>query len=516
MSIIKKIDIKKFRAFEEISINVNRPINIIAGQNGAMKTTLLGLLSQPFSMKTGAMQGARTIDGYIFQSKMLDKFKFSPTFDVIGEHEWTLQIDKKIYDKENITVKSIARDKKTRDIRFWSTEGREKGMGFVQCPVMYLSLKRLSPIGEERKVEVNVAELDENEIQFFSDYHNRILISTQTVENVATIKSSNKSSMGVETNTSDSLTISAGQDNVGKIIMSVMSFARLKKLYGNEYHGGVIFIDELESTLYPAAQEKLVDFMFYAAEQYNIQFFCTSHSMTVIKYVKMHKNNSRTNILYLQKVGNKILCNENPELIDIENHLNVMSGKTKSEKNLQIKVYCEDSSGIAFAKSLLPKTIKDHLNFIGNMHLSWTVYRDLYRGGVPEFKDNIVLLDGDVEGKNWKNPPKNSNIMFLPGGYPPEQVIYNLLYSLDENDSFWDNSMSGYSKQVCFRGYPNKLEEIDHIKQWYKSQKDVISYAKFLNLWKKKKPEEVEKFICDFIKTYNKIAQRRGYNLLSR
>lgn len=138
MSIIKKIDIKKFRAFENISINVNRPINIIAGQNGAMKTTLLGLLSQPFSMKTGAMQGARTIDGYIFQSKMLDKFKFSPTFDTIGDHEWTLQIDKKIYEKENITVKSIARDKRTRAIRFWSTEGRDKGMGFVQCPIIYL------------------------------------------------------------------------------------------------------------------------------------------------------------------------------------------------------------------------------------------------------------------------------------------------------------------------------------------------------------------------------------------
>ena len=41
---------------------------------------------------------------------------------------------------------------------------------------------------------------------------------------------------------------------------------------------------------------------------------------------------SATNILYLQKVGNKILCNENPELIDIENHLNVVSGKTKCEK----------------------------------------------------------------------------------------------------------------------------------------------------------------------------------------
>ena len=76
--------------------------------------------------------------------------------------------------------------------------------------------------------------------------------------------------------------------------------------------------------------------------------------------------------------------------------------------------------------------------------------------------------------------------------------------------------MSGYSKQVCFRGYPNKLEEIDHIKQWYKSQKDVISYTKFLNLWKKRNPDEVEKFVSEFIKTYNKIAQRRGYNILSK
>lgn len=139
----------------------------------------------------------------------------------------------------------------------------------------------------------------------------------------------------------------------------------------------------------------------------------------------------------------------------------------------------------------------------------------MYRGKVPEFKDNIILLDGDVDGEKWKNPPKNSNIMFLPGGYPPEQVIYNFLYSLDENDTFWDNSMSGYSKQVCFRGYPNKLEEIDHIKQWYKSQKNIISYTKFLNLWKKRNLTDTENFIANFIKTYNRIAQRRGYNLLS-
>ena len=43
MHIIKKIHIEKFRAFENVDIPLDKDVVAIAGQNGAMKTTLLGV-----------------------------------------------------------------------------------------------------------------------------------------------------------------------------------------------------------------------------------------------------------------------------------------------------------------------------------------------------------------------------------------------------------------------------------------------------------------------------------------
>ena len=92
MKIIEQIDIKKFRGFEDVSVKFNKPVNAIIGKNGSMKTTLLGMLAHPFTLKTGAMSSEEPlIGGKEFNSPMSDKFKFSDEFDVPGEHQWTLQ-----------------------------------------------------------------------------------------------------------------------------------------------------------------------------------------------------------------------------------------------------------------------------------------------------------------------------------------------------------------------------------------------------------------------------------------
>ena len=52
MKIIEQIDIKKFRGFEDVSVKFNKPVNAIIGKNGSMKTTLLGMLAHPFTLKT--------------------------------------------------------------------------------------------------------------------------------------------------------------------------------------------------------------------------------------------------------------------------------------------------------------------------------------------------------------------------------------------------------------------------------------------------------------------------------
>ena len=82
----------------------------------------------------------------------------------------------------------------------------------------------------------------------------------------------------------------------------------------------------------------------------------------------------------------------------------------------------------------------------------------------------------------------------------------------DDEDSFWDNDLSGYCKEVCFRDYPNHLDNIDDIKAWFVQQRPFAGrgYCKFLNLWKKRNPEQVKEFIANFISAYNYVAKRTG------
>lgn len=49
--IIDRIDIAKFHGFKDVGFKLGTNITIIAGQNGTQKTTLLGLLGQPFSLR---------------------------------------------------------------------------------------------------------------------------------------------------------------------------------------------------------------------------------------------------------------------------------------------------------------------------------------------------------------------------------------------------------------------------------------------------------------------------------
>lgn len=90
--IIKSVEIEKFRAFEHASFALGKRITAISGRNATQKTTVLGMIGQPFtiSSKDHPMYGCKTIDGYNFRSQFKEKFKISPAHDVIGEHKWTL------------------------------------------------------------------------------------------------------------------------------------------------------------------------------------------------------------------------------------------------------------------------------------------------------------------------------------------------------------------------------------------------------------------------------------------
>lgn len=49
--IIKSVHITQFRGFHDVDISLGKNISVIVGKNGTQKTTLLGILSQAFSLK---------------------------------------------------------------------------------------------------------------------------------------------------------------------------------------------------------------------------------------------------------------------------------------------------------------------------------------------------------------------------------------------------------------------------------------------------------------------------------
>ena len=87
MHVIKHVRIDKFRAFHDLDIGTDHDVIAIAGQNGTQKTTLLGMLAQPFSLslEEAKLHDAKTVEGGSFCSQLKDKFKFAPPHDVPGE-----------------------------------------------------------------------------------------------------------------------------------------------------------------------------------------------------------------------------------------------------------------------------------------------------------------------------------------------------------------------------------------------------------------------------------------------
>ena len=278
--IIKSIEIEKFRAFEDVSFTLGKRITAISGRNATQKTTVLGMLGQPFtiSSKDHPMYGCKTIDGYNFRSQFKEKFKVSPAHDVIGGHKWKLILHNGVYEQDYYSVESIARRQAGHEptLRFWNAESRARGAGYVQLPVYFLSLSRLFPIGETGKTQSIPSTLTQEELNYCIA-HYRTILSIQNIHGDPSVgiekAVASKTFAGVSDDTHDIFTNSAGEGNITRIILAVLSFKRLKEQYGRDYKGGILLIDELDATLYGFSQTKLVEYLWNAAGEYISRYY---------------------------------------------------------------------------------------------------------------------------------------------------------------------------------------------------------------------------------------------------
>src|SRR5690606_10190542 len=347
---IKSVHVKKFRGFSDVSFGLGNNLTAIAGQNGTQKTTLLGILSQPFTItdKENPLYGEKPLCGGNYKSLFSEKFKLSDAFDIPQSHEWTLHIDNE--EDPEFTIESIKRDSSgSTGIRFWQKGDRSKGSGYIQLPVIYLSLSRLFPIGEDTLINTsNEISLTEAEFKFYKDWHNKILIIPNVeMTSVDYMASKQKNTLGANTSFYDWKMNSAGQDNIGKILLAILSFKRLKEIHGAAYQGGILAIDEIDATLYPASQLKLIEAFRKFSSQFNIQVVFTTHSLSILEkaceWQEDIKITGQLKVVYLQKVDSKVKAIDNISYEVIKNKLNV--ALSIREKPKKIPVFTEDKEG---------------------------------------------------------------------------------------------------------------------------------------------------------------------------
>lgn len=541
--IIKSIEIEKFRSFENVSFDLGRRITAISGRNATQKTTVLGMIGQPFSISKGhAMYGCTTIDGYNFRSQFSDKFKISPQHDIIGEHRWKLNLYDKVYEQDHYLVESIARRQSghATTLRFWNAESRARGAGYIQLPVYFLSLSRLLPIGEGGKTKSVQSTLTPEELEYCITNYRTILSihSTSGTSSVGIEKgASSKTFAGVSDSIHDIFTNSAGEGNIVRIILAVLSFKRLKEQYPQDYKGGILLIDEIDATLYGFSQGKLVEYLWKAAGEYRIQIIFTTHSPIILRSVNKLQRNERKNkgtnlpvgaydssIVYLEPKyhpddGHRIIMPKNVITTDDLNsilkdiNLAIPGGENK------IRVYCEDARAAAFLQYILSKSLGINLELFMtfvDINLGWTNYIQLAQKEIPEFKNNIIVLDGDVPEKSEYKAKEQfvkscGNFLFLP------LVIEKDIFALLKNKvvfirfQAFSPRASNLSYDVCFNNWPLGVEQYSTVdfKKWYKQAETALGDQNILfDFWCEEHQSEISSFVAQFFTLFNQLADK--------
>jgi AAA15 family ATPase/GTPase len=488
---ITEIEIKKFRNLSEISVSFAPGLNAIAGQNGTSKTSLLGLVGHIFTYD----KDIKTLSGKNYFTDFSEIFRFAyPDFDRAGEHIWNTKFD------TNKDIPAISYDRKEKGkketirIRVGKSE---RGSGKIKLPVIYLGMGRLFPLTLEENIVSNKSVLTEQENKEFVDLHNEILLIVDEQIIPESITSSSKSFYAPKSNMYNHLGNSAGQDNIGQIITALLSFKRLQKELGDNYSGGILLIDELDASLFPAAQMKLVEKLDKKSRELNLQIFFTTHSMEVLVETSKKRDSK---VIYLDKNSGKIIPKYNLDIEELRKDLLVLGPDALKEIQRKKFVYCEDGEASDMLKCFLPSDIKKRIDIFPTK-LGKDQLKDIAKKKIPDFKKSLIVLDGDTSNGRL------NNVICLPGNFGPDRLIYDFLRTCDS--AIFEKIKTGYTKQFCFRDV-NTLDSStddnrtrDKLKRWYKDQRKNWgrSGTNAWKFWVKQNQKEVDKFIEKFKKS---------------
>lgn len=537
-----KIELHDFRAFKNnFEMKLAKNITCISGHNGIGKSTILAVLSNCGELKKNV---ETQLNGAAFRGDFSDIIIGDEKFDSIGDkakiHFSDLPQKKSIFngfvpelefratfqDKSDGSNQKRYRllPKKIPDIRL--------SVSKLIWPTIYLGLSRLYPVGESEKTTSK--KLPTDIMSELLSTHQQILgmkyDSNAEMKIIDIKENGGKNKTGVDTSLYPSTSNSAGQDNIGQIILSILSFKRLQISLGSDYFGGILLIDEIDATLHPAVQFRLFDYLLKQSKNLDIQIVFTTHSITLLEHIsKQYKNKSYDiKTCYLQKRTSSIEVKENPSITLLKNDLSdTYSGYGRPKE--KIKLLTEDDVARWFFKLLLKYSQKEKdFDFdILDIDIGWQHIIKLFKSDPSTFKAYIALLDPDIrktENEKWliENTYSTifrdydtsiSSIFRLPATTENpeyiEKILWDYVSTLDDDAMFYKHDViveNNWQKHLVISHGPDSqiYEKISkenvRIKHWFNDNKEYLEIAVYY--WMKDNEILVNKFLNDLLQAY--------------
>jgi predicted ATPase len=491
---LNSLEIENFRHIQNQKVEFGKYLTVITGLNGTGKSSILGWIAQLCDFKSKD----KTILDTSFKEDYKNVFKFCPTNDYKQEYEVKFNYsttETLLEETKQINTRFVNKTEKSAERYRTDFDGRGKALNH---PIIYLGLKRLIPLATENKISTFDSSVLSKYSNTYSNLIKEIFVLVNEKINPEPIKSTNKKMLALQTGSYGHLGNSAGQDNISQIISALLSFEILKENNPKNFDGGIILIDELDSTLYAASQCKLIDVLFRYARKLGIQIIFTTHSVEILEHLDAKTgDDTKINYFNLQDGQVKIILNPSVEYVK-RKIKNEVSEIAKIEK---IQFICEDEVAQYWIRNLINNTeLKKLINVEKGPFGDGTIV-NMAESNHSIFKNVYFILDGDIRQKfiKKKTPPRT---IFLPCEERPETVMYEFVKKLSDVDEFWDDEKN-FTKLTCFSGYTSDGKGTH--KNWFIDSRNKksfgIGYIKIFNRWKKENKTLVDGFLDSIRKT---------------
>jgi len=369
-----------------------------------------------------------------------------------------------------------------------------------------------------------VKKLSDTEKKFILTNMDSILSTNEHPKDFTTASISEtpkKKAVGLITDKYDYLCNSAGQDNLGQILVAILSFRKLKEQLADKWRGGLLLIDELDATLHPLSQNKLAKFVYDQASELGMQIIFTTHSLSLLDYIcKKTEHNSGTTannyeLIYIKNANGPIEVTQSPSFEAIYNDLMATYHAHDLRK---LPIFSEDAEARYFISKLLGKYA--HRFNLLEAPFSHDSLLGMRTSDYNNFCRYLYIVDGDVPddkiAKYAKKvaPAPLGCIMKLPGSKRPEQVLWEYIESMQPGHPFLEwGDQYGYTIRSFKENSPHHSDKYKQFqddrnkyKNWFKDNEQLIN--DIFSFWCADNKVMIDKFIADFIETFNWVATK--------